>query len=249
MKKSKRLIAMFTIFSATCISNSRAQEDLLKGALEMRERRTEGLKSLQEMISKTGWLSKEQDRLATIQERNETRDVDPFGVSMDPTKGMELPPAEPTSPDLMPVEAGPTVAQALSNALEKINVTGVFPSRGEIIIGARSLRERSILVVSQGQTQYKVQITDIAPDAVHFRDVATGEEVMSPLNIMPVDAFEGITRRPPEDQVSRGISPMNAPVFEVNPEDFSPVSGTETSRQGTSVVTSNNDEASGRLTR
>lgn len=210
---------VLTVFSASIlfVSSADGQEDLLQRAVSDQNRKIKGLVELRERIAKMSWLTDAKKVVDFLESKKEERKVDPFGMPMDPENPPEVTEVAPVV-EQESVDQGPTAAETLAAALEKINVTGVFPSREEIIVGARSLRRGSTIVVSQGATNYRLQITGVTQNAVSFKDLNSGESAEAPLNIIPSGSFEGISRRPaPTDTEGGGtIVPRNADVYRVD---------------------------------
>ena len=81
------------------------------------------------------------------------RKIDPFGMPMDPmAKGTEL-----AMPVESPLENGPKTS--LQEAISKFRVTGVYPNRNEVIVGAQSLRVGDQVVIKHGEVSFKLKIS------------------------------------------------------------------------------------------
>jgi len=204
----KNLIHSFLALAAAwlvAISAAHGQEEELQAALEMQDKRTAGLNKLADRVKNFGFLDYARKLVDKLDRRE--REVDPFGMPMDPTVNVqEL---------AMPMEEVTEEVQktTLQEAIEKFRVTGVNPNRGEVIVGAQSLRVGDHIVIKHGDVSFKLKIAKVKTNSVELVDLDTGELTGVSLGIVQ-DLPQGMTReqpvRPtPTETESNGIVPMN----------------------------------------
>ncbi len=102
------------------------------------------------------------------------RRADPFGLAMDPTKPLAVRKIE----KVIEQEKAVTVdSSMLQEAVQRIQITGVLPSRQQVIIGAQIATIGTRIEVRQGEVTFKLQISSISSAGVMLKDLETGEEV------------------------------------------------------------------------
>jgi hypothetical protein len=199
MKANPRLVLgilaaafLFPVFVPT----ASAQEDELNMALEMNERRVKGLKELAEKIKNFGFLKVGQDVLGKLDSRDQAED--PFGLAMDPED--ELPEVEGSSEPMVEGEEETVIRTSLQEALTKLSITGAFPGRKQIMIGAQELGVGDEIVIDYKETVFSLNILKITSSELVLKDRDTQEEASIPIgfsNALP----EGMSRQVPSTTV------------------------------------------------
>lgn len=195
------------IASVIAMPAALGQEEERQAPLEVQDS-VASLTKLADRVKNFGFLDYARKLVDKLDKRE--RSVDPFGMPMDPkdAKAVEL---------AMPVEdlAEDQPKTSLQEALEKFRVTGVIPERGEVIVGARSLRVGDQIVIKHGEVSFNLKIQSVRADSVELVDLETGEHSGVSLGIVQ-SLPQGMTRnqpvRPtPTESESNGIVPMNRP--------------------------------------
>lgn len=148
-----------------------AQEDLLKQAEAMNERRMKGLQDLAEKIKNFGFLKIGQNVLGKLDSREQAED--PFGMAMDPENALpETEVAEEVVPD---GEEEVVLKTSLEEALTKLSITGAFPDRKQIMIGAQELGVGDDIVIDYKETVFTLRIMQITSSELTLKDQETQE--------------------------------------------------------------------------
>jgi hypothetical protein len=199
MKANPRLVLgilaaaiLFPVFVPT----ASAQEDELNMALEMNERRVKGLKELAEKIKNFGFLKVGQDVLGKLDSRDQAED--PFGLAMDPED--ELPEVEGSNEPIVEGEEETVIRTSLQEALTKLSITGAFPGRKQIMIGAQELGVGDEIVIDYKETVFSLNILKITSSELVLKDKDTQEEASVQIgfsNALP----EGMSRQVPSTTV------------------------------------------------
>ena len=173
------------------------QEEELNAALAMKEKREEGLNKLAERIQNFGFLDYARKLVDRLDKRE--RKVDPFGMPMDPKQegGAEVPMAMDD-----PIEDGPKTS--LQEAVSRFRVTGVYPNRKEVVVGAQSLRVGDQILIKHGEVDFNLEISKVEKDSVELVDLETGEIAGVSLGIVQAIP-QGMTRKRPP------VQPKNSP--------------------------------------
>ncbi len=185
------LVLLILGLVATAV-RSHAQEENLDMAMKMQEKRVAGLTALAEKIKNFGFLGKSQNVLKKLEDRE--RKEDPFGMAMDPEEALPEVVADVPVEEGLEEEAAPRTS--LQEALQKFQVTGIFPSRGEIIVGAQNLGVGDDVVIDYKGVAFNLTIQAVSQNEIVMRDADTGEEASVPLGFgdnLPT----GMTRRRP----------------------------------------------------
>jgi hypothetical protein len=133
------------------------------------------------------------------------RVVDPFGLVMDPANAKEAP----VLADQYEDEKETTVVNnsMLKNALLTIPITGVYPQREQIVIGARSFNIGGQFGMKLQDLTIRLRFEGIRGGEIFFKDMETREVTSLPYNTLPAEfepMVKGSKRAPGE-----GIVPMN----------------------------------------
>lgn len=168
-----------------------AQEENLQMALEMQDRRIEGLNALADKIKNFNFLSKSQKVVTKLDEKE--RKQDPFGMAMDPEEALPEITPDMTGDD----EISDVPATTLQEALQKLNVTGIFPQKGEIMVGAQNLGVGDAVMIDYKGVAFNLSIEKVAQTELVVKDTDTGETASLAIGFdgkLP----EGMSRRRPE---------------------------------------------------
>ena len=155
-----------------------AQEEELKAAVAMREEQSAKIKKMGETIQNFSFLRFARVLVEKLEGRK--REVDPFGTAMDPEKELAELVVESAEPEV----EEPKVKTSLEEALSKFHVTGIFPGRREIMIGAQTLKQGDRLLIKHQTVSFQLEIAGIDSKEVRLKDVETGELATVPHGMM-----------------------------------------------------------------
>lgn len=209
------VLVLATSFGIWIAPDADAQEENLEMALEMQDRRTAGLKSLADKIKNFNFLSRSQKVVTKLDEKE--RKQDPFGLAMDPEEALPE-----ITPDLAADdEISDAPATTLQEALQKLNVTGIFPNKGEIMVGAQNLGVGDAVLIDYKGVAFNLTIEKVAQTELVVKDTDTGETAALAIGFdgkLP----EGMSRRRPEvteedkNRQAQTIVPMAERVVKVD---------------------------------
>lgn len=150
-----------------------AQEEELNMAMQMQDRRIEGLTKLAEQIKNFNFLSLSQGLMKKLENRDLAED--PFGMAMDPENELpEMAAVEDAAGDRQEEEE--ILKTTLQEALTKLHITGVFPHKKTIMVGAQDLGVGDEIVIEYKETVFNLQILGITGSELKLRDKETQEE-------------------------------------------------------------------------
>lgn len=187
------------------------QEEELQMALEMQDRRIEGLTKLAEQIKNFNFLSMSQGLMKKLEDRDQAED--PFGMAMDPEN--ELPEMAATEDTGDPQEQEEMLKTTLQEALTKLHITGVFPHKKTVMVGAQDLRVGDEIVIEYKETVFSLEILAITSAELKLRDKETQEEAAVAIGFSN-DLPAGMSRKQPtvtEEDLARQestIVPMSS---------------------------------------
>jgi hypothetical protein len=133
------------------------------------------------------------------------RAVDPFGLTMDPANAK----AVPVLADQYEEVAETTVVNnsMLKNALLTLPLTGVYPQKEVIVIGARSFNVGGQFGMKLQDLTIRLRFEGIRDGEIFFKDMETREVTSVPFNPLPAE-FEPMVKGAKQPRGS-GIVPMN----------------------------------------
>lgn len=120
------------------------------------------------------------------------RQVDPFGMPMDPTNAVETPVLADQYDDSD--EAQVLNANSLESVLEDLPITGVYPKRQMIVVGARSFERGGHLGMKLEELTIRLRFEGIKGNSLYFKDLDTQEIASVDFNTRPKE-FEPITSK------------------------------------------------------
>ncbi len=133
------------------------------------------------------------------------RSVDPFGMVMDPGSSTVAPVLADQYEEAP--EATTVSNSALKNALMSLPITGVYPSKGLIVIGARSFPVGGQFGMRLQDLTIRLRFEGIREGEVFFQDLETREITSIPFDVRPAE-FEPL-RKGGKLVTGNGIVPMN----------------------------------------
>lgn len=133
------------------------------------------------------------------------RSVDPFGMVMDPGSSTVAPVLADQYEEVP--EATTVSNSALKNALMSLPITGVYPSKGLIVIGARSFPVGGQFGMRLQDLTIRLRFEGIRGGEVFFQDLETREITSIPYDARPAE-FEPL-RKGGKLATGNGIVPMN----------------------------------------
>lgn len=148
----------------------------------------------------------ERSNLVFAKLQNSSRPTDPFGFLMDPANVPEAPDLTMQYEEVKPETPGLNNS-ALKTALLTLPITGIYPQRGVVVIGARSFPIGGEFGMKLQELTIRLRFEGIKGAEVFFKDLETQEVASIPFNPLPAE-FEPITRNSGNSRGS-GIVPMN----------------------------------------
>ena len=140
------------------------------------------------------------------------RVVDPFGMLMDPANVQEVPVvAEQYEEEEK--ETPVLTNSSLKTALLTLPITGIYPQRGLVVIGARSFPVGGQLGMKLQDLTIRLRFEGVRGSEIFFKDMETQEIASIPFNARPKE-FEPLTKSSTLP-LGAGIIPMNE-LFIVN---------------------------------
>lgn len=137
--------------------------------------------------------------------------VDPFGFAMDPSN-MSTAPA--LSDQYEDAEEIPVLnASAFKTAIEGLPISGIYPKRQTVVIGARSFAKGQQFGMKLEELTIRLRVEGIKGSSIYFKDMDTQEIASFDFNPKPVE-FEPIKRGMKQPR-GAGIVPMDE-LFIVN---------------------------------
>ncbi len=132
------------------------------------------------------------------------REVDPFGMVMDPANAK----AAPFLAEQYQVEDEPQAlsVSSLKSALLSLPITGVYPQREQIVIGARTFSAGGQFGMKHQDLTIRLRFEGIRGGELFFKDMETQEVTSIPFNPRPAE-FEPLTKSASRTPGS-GIVPM-----------------------------------------
>ena len=138
--------------------------------------------------------------------RNNVRAVDPFGMFMDPANSESS--AMLADQYSEPEEQTQALTESsLKKALESLPITGFYPQKRMLVIGARTLQLGGQFGMKLDELTIRLRFEAIRGESLYFRDIDTQEVTSIDFNARPKE-FERITDSP-KPAPGRGIVPMN----------------------------------------
>ncbi len=138
---------------------------------------------------KVSFLERSNLILAKLQENK--RPTDPFGFSMDPANAQEAPALAEQYEEVK--EETPVLNNSsLKTALLTLPITGIYPQRGIVVIGARSFPVGGEFGMKLQELTIRLRFEGIKGTDVFFKDLETQEVTSIPFNALPAE-FEPLT--------------------------------------------------------
>jgi len=135
-----------------------------------------------------------------------TRAMDPFGQQMDPANAKESPMLAEQYSD---VEETPALNNSsLKSALSTLPITGVYPQRNVIVIGARSFSPGGQFGMKLQELTIRLRFEGVRGKEIFFKDMETQEITSIEFNPMPQE-FEPLTNAGRPTTPGTGIVSMN----------------------------------------
>lgn len=137
---------------------------------------------------------------------NNVRAVDPFGMFMDPANSevSAMLADQYGEPEEQPQAL---TESSLKTALESLPITGFYPQKRMLVIGARTLQLGDQFGMKLDELTIRLRFEGIKGQSLYFRDMDTQEVTSIDFNARPKE-FERITDSPKPAR-GRGIVPMN----------------------------------------
>ncbi len=180
-----------------------AQEENLELALRDQNRRIEGLTALTTRIRNLmaqylpeGWIETEEEAEPAVPDSSPKVEVREVTLVMNDGAARSGTVATTgTAGDLAAPDAE-TYRQRLQAAATKLNISGSFPKRKEIMIGARNLGIGEAIAIAYQDQRYDLEILDITSSELKLRDQGSGLELKVAIG-MTLALPPGMSRTPP----------------------------------------------------
>lgn len=138
--------------------------------------------------------------------RDNDRAIDPFGMLMDPANPLPVTEVADQN-DEVEEQIQPLNSSSLKKALESLPITGSYPQKQMVVIGARTLLPGSQFgMIFEGLT-IRLRFEGIKGQSLYFTDMDTEEVTFIDFNPLPKE-FERMTKMA-EPRPSQGIVPMS----------------------------------------
>lgn len=143
--------------------------------------------------------------------RNNFRQLDPFGMPMDPTNPAESPAL---ATQYEEIEEAPVLTNSsLKSALKTLPISGIYPNKSMIVIGARSFSRGDQFGMKFEELTIRLRFEGLRGHQIYFKDLDTQEVASVDFSPTPKE-FEPITSNSSAPK-SDGIVPMDS-LFIVN---------------------------------
>tara|TARA_R110000850_G_scaffold130654_1_gene251225 strand:- start:1534 stop:2166 length:633 start_codon:yes stop_codon:yes gene_type:complete len=143
--------------------------------------------------------------------RTNSRQVDPFGLFMDPTNTSD---SRNLADQYSDIEETPVLNQSsLKSALGTLPISGIYPERKVVVLGARSLTPGGQFGMKLEELTIRLRFEGIKGKSVFFKDMDTQEVASVEFNPLPAE-FEPISDTSTHS-LGQGIVPMSE-LFIVN---------------------------------
>lgn len=143
--------------------------------------------------------------------RNNLRQMDPFGMPMDPTNPTERPALAEQYEEIDDVPV--LTNSSLTSALNTLPISGIYPEKSIIVIGARSFARGEQFGMKLEELTIRLRFEGLRGHKIFFKDLDTQEVASIDFNPRPKE-FEPITSNTNAPQ-GAGIVPMDS-LFIVN---------------------------------
>lgn len=163
----------------------------------------------EEPVKALEFLERAEFAVALVRDNN--RALDPFGLPMDPANAIAAPilADQYSELDEVPVLNN----SSLKSALETLPISGIYPDKHLIVLGARSFRPGEVFGMKLEELTIRLRFEGIKGTSVYFRDMDTQEVSSVDFNPRPKE-FEPIARGAKPGPID-GIQPMGE-LFIVN---------------------------------
>lgn len=199
-------VAIIALFSVVAIS-ANAQEPSAP-EMPMRPPGTPGTDS-PEAPPILDFIQRSNSILAKIRDNN--REIDPFGLPMDPTNAVNTLAMSDEFEDVQ--ESTVLNASAFKTALQGLPISGIYPKGQTVVIGARSFDRGDQFGMKLEELTIRLRVEGIKGTSIFFKDMDTQEVASVEFNPRPAE-FEPIVKGS-KNPTAKGIIPMNE-LFIVN---------------------------------
>jgi len=143
--------------------------------------------------------------------RDNERQIDPFGLPMDPTNAVDT---LATSEEFEDEKGSHLLnASAFKTALQGLPISGIYPRGQTVVIGARSFDRGDQFGLKLEELTIRLRVEGIKGTSIFFKDMDTQEVASVEFNPRPTE-FEPIVKGS-KQPAAKGIIPMNE-LFIVN---------------------------------
>lgn len=132
-----------------------------------------------------------------------TREMDPFGLVMDPANASVAPPFAELHTEEEPQALS---VSSLKTALQALPITGIYPQKQQIVLGARTFGVGGEFGLKHQDLTIRLRFEGVHKGELYFKDMETQEVTSIPFQIRPAE-FEPITRNA-SPKMGSGIFPM-----------------------------------------
>ena len=143
--------------------------------------------------------------------RDNDREIDPFGLPMDPTNAVNTLAMSDEFEDVQ--ESTVLNASAFKTALQGLPISGIYPKGQTVVIGARSFDRGDQFGMKLEELTIRLRVEGIKGTSIFFKDMDTQEVASVEFNPRPAE-FEPIVKGS-KNPTAKGIIPMNE-LFIVN---------------------------------
>lgn len=154
-------------------------------------------------LPNSDFLQRSNEIVAKI--RDNERRIDPFGLPMDPTNAVDT---LAMSDEYEEAQESPSLnASSFKTALQDLPISGMYPSKQTVVIGARSFNRGDQFGMKLEELTIRLRVEGIKGTSIFFRDMDTQEVATVEFNPKPSE-FEPIIRGS-KQPMGKGIVPMS----------------------------------------
>lgn len=151
----------------------------------------------------SGFLQRSNQILAKLLENG--RSIDPFGMPMDPANAASAPAlAEQYHEEVKSVQLDNS---ALKNALLSLPITGIYPQKKMLVLGARTFQVGGEFGIKVQDLVIRLRFEGVRNGEIFFQDAETKEMASIPFRTLPAE-FEPL-RKGASHEAGPGIQRMN----------------------------------------
>ena len=205
------------------LANLSAQEENLEMALKAQDRRIEGLTSLASRVKTLmtqflpeGWIESEEEE-PSVPDSSPKVEVREVKLVMNDAAASDSKPSEAVLTAAQQAELdAQAYLQSLQTAATKLNITGSFPKRKEIMIGAQNLGIGEEIAIEFHNHLYNLEILDVTSSELKLKDQESQMELTVAIG-MTLSLPPGMSRSAPPEGFFQSAEQAKAAPLKATP--------------------------------